>query len=803
MNPARFTLCTVVMFFWAILAGEAAAVKPNIIYILADDLGYGDVQCLNPNGKIPTPHLDRLAREGMIFTDAHCNASVCTPTRYGVMTGRYSWRSRLQKGVLSGTSPYLIEADRMTVASMLKQQGYHTACIGKWHLGMDFAMAGKEINWQQPITNGPTSVGFDYFYGISASLDMPPYVYIENNHFTKVPTQVAAAAPNPAYRRAGPIADGFSFEEALSHLTDKAVGYIREHAKSGQPFFLYHPITGPHTPIVPTKECRGRTGLGDYADFCAEVDAMAGRIFEAVREAGIAKNTLIVFTSDNGCSRSADFPHLESLGHHPSGQFRGMKADIFDGGHRVPFLVSWPGRIAAGQASDEIICLTDFMATCADLLGVKLPDNAGEDSVSLLPGLLAQPSNPPLREAVVHHSIDGDFAIRQGQWKLELCPGSGGWSDPKPGSPEEAKLPAIQLYDLSRDIGETINVQAEHPEVVARLMQLLEKYVAEGRSTPGKPQSNYGPVDIFKNAKVRAAIGAAQSGNKGKKATAAKDRAMDAKDGDRMFVYKRAGEQDLRLWVRMPANAKPSERHPAVVFFHGGGWVGGPLFQFDPQASHLASRGMVAVQVEYRLVPAGDKGGPPLVCIQDAKSAMRWVRFHAAELGIDPNRIAAAGGSAGGHLAAFASMVEGCDDPRDDLKISPRGNAQLLFNPVFDNGPGSYGHKRMGENWRDYSPAEHISADDPPAIVLLGTKDDLIPVSTVEKFAAGMTQAGVRCETHYYEGRAHGFFNKSPDQEDTLARCDAFLVSLGWLPRAADKAKGARPQSSDGQGIKE
>ncbi len=497
----------IVLAFFLLLAGSLAieagsGYKPNIIYLLADDLGYGDVQCLNPRGKIPTPNLNRLAQEGMTFTDAHANSSVCTPTRYGILTGRYNWRSRLKKGVLGGMSPPLIEDGRMTVAAFLQANGYQTACVGKWHLGMDLPKDGNEIDWRQPIAHGPRSFGFDYYYGISASLDMPPYVYIENDRFTRVPTKVADAMANPAFHRAGPIADDFSFAEVLPHLTDKAVGYIEEQAKTGQPFFLYFPMTGPHTPIVPREEFKGRTGLGDYGDFCVEVDAMAGRVFAAVRQAGIATNTLIIFTSDNGCSPAANFAHLESLGHYPSAQFRGTKADIFDGGHREPFLVCWQGHIAPGSTSTELICHTDFLATCADLLGRKLPDTAGEDSVSLLPLLLGQPHSKPLREAVVHHSINGSFAIRQGRWKLELCPDSGGWSDPKPGSPGSLTLPPTQLYDLSRDIGERTNVAAKHPEVVAQLSRLLEKYAADGRSTPGKPQPNTRPVEIFPQSKA-------------------------------------------------------------------------------------------------------------------------------------------------------------------------------------------------------------------------------------------------------------------------------------------------------------
>jgi len=791
-------------------ADAASASRPNIIYILCDDLGYGDVRCLNPEGKIATPNMDRLAAGGMKFTDAHSSSAVCTPSRYSILTGRYNWRSPLKSGVLGGYSPRLIETNRVTVAAFLKAQGYATATIGKWHLGMNWSQNDggapgssanpKQIDFTQTIQGGPTTVGFDYFFGISASLDMPPYAYIENDHFRSVPTNTTPGMEDPAYHRAGPIADDFSFEEVLPTLTRKAVGYITDHAaaaKQGKPFFLYLPLNSPHTPIVPTKEWLGKSGLNAYADFVMETDDMIGKVLDALDRQGLAENTLVILTSDNGCSPSAKYPELLAKGHNPSYHFRGTKADIWDGGHRVPFLVRWPAAVKAGTTSDQVACLSDLFATCADILDQKLSDNMAEDSVSLLPALQGH-ANQAVRATIVHSSIYGTFAIREGNWKLEFCPGSGGWSHPQPGSAEEQKLPPLQLYDLANDIAETNNVVAQHPEIVAHLKQLLEKYIADGRSTPGAPQPNTGPVEIYpkpksKPAKVKAkdeaivetnkaAVKPAAANSKTQKKTDATDRGAKAAPGDQMFVYKTVGDQKLRLWVRMPKDAKPSDHRPAAVFFHGGGWVGGPLFQFDKQSSHFVERGMVTVQVEYRFVPNGDDGGPPLVCIQDAKSAMRWVRSHAAELGIDPNRIAACGGSAGGHLAAFCSMVEGCDDPQDDLTISPRGNAQLLFNPVFDNSPGGYGHARMGKHWLEYSPAQHISADDPPAIVFLGTKDELIPAKTLDRFAAEMIKVGVRCEKYYYEGRSHGFFNKPADREDTVTKCDAFLVSLGWLP---------------------
>jgi arylsulfatase A-like enzyme/acetyl esterase/lipase len=782
----------------------SGANHPNIIYILCDDLGYGDLRCLNPQGKIPTPHMDRLAAGGMMFTDAHSSSAVCTPSRYSILTGRYNWRSWMKHGVLNGFSPRLIETNRVTVAAFLKEQGYATACLGKWHLGMNWPQNDgsapgsssnpKKIDYSRPIQGGPTTAGFDSFFGISASLDMVPFTFIENDRVTEVPSV------EKEWVRKGPAAPGFEAVDVLPTLTRKAVAYIADHAagaKQGSPFFLYLPLASPHAPLVPTKEWQGKSGLNVYADFVMQTDATVGAVLDALERQGLTENTLVILTSDNGCSPVADFPALLGKGHNPSYHFRGTKADIFDGGHRIPFLVRWPARVKAGTTSDQMICLSDFFATCADVLGKKLPDTVAEDSVSILPALLGE-AKQPLREAIVHSAIFGAFSIRQGNWKLELCPDSGGWSDPKPGSSEAQKLPVVQLYDLTRDIGETNNVQAEHPEIVARLTKLLEKYIADGRSTPGQPQPNTGAIELYstrtgKAAKAKANSEGEKPADTGSQAPAkqgatnqaiqksAADRGTQAEPGDRMFVYKKVGDQNLRLWVRMPPETKPGEHRPAAVFFHGGGWVGGPLFQFKDLSSHLASRGMVAVQVEYRFIPRGD-AGPPLVCIQDARSAMRWVRAHAAELGIDPQRIAAGGGSAGGHLAAFVSMVDGCDDPQDDLAVSPKGNAQLLFNPVFDNSPGGYGSERMGERWLDFSPAQHISAATPPAIVFLGTQDKLVPVKALETFASGMKQAGVRCETRFYEGRDHGFFNKSPDKEKTIAECDAFLVSLGWLP---------------------
>jgi len=498
----------------------ATTAKPNIVFILADDLGYGDVQCLNPQGgKIKTPNLDRLAAQGMTFTDAHGASSVCTPTRYGVLTGRYPWRTRLQSGVLGGFSPPLIEPGRLTVPALLKAHGYATIGVGKWHLGMNWtrkdagplgdgilggpkdAAAMNSVDWTKPIQNGPMTVGFDDYFGISASLDMPPFVFLENDHVSTAPTV------EKKWIRSGPAAADFEAVEVLPRLAAKAIEQINLHAAEARvdkPFFLYLPLSSPHTPIVPSPEWRGRSGLGDYADFVMQTDAVVGQIAGAIQAQGLTGNTLFIATSDNGFSPAGDPKgQLRAQGHRPSAQFRGYKADIWDGGHRIPFFVRWPGRVKPGSSSDQLICLNDLMATCADLVGAKLPDNAGEDSVSIVPAMLGSASGP-LHEAVVHHSIDGCFAIRQGNWKLELCPGSGGWSEPKPGSAQEKGLPPVQLYDLSTERGEQQNLQAEHPEVVARLTRLLEKYVADGRSTPGRPQPNDVPISLLKQSRTTA-----------------------------------------------------------------------------------------------------------------------------------------------------------------------------------------------------------------------------------------------------------------------------------------------------------
>ncbi|WP_129698406.1 sulfatase family protein [Parabacteroides goldsteinii] len=469
--------------------------QPNIIFILADDMGYGDVSYLDSRSKIKTENLDGMAREGVVFTDAHSSSSVSTPTRYGILTGRYNWRSTMKQGVLNGYSKALITPERETMASMLKKQGYTTAGIGKWHLGWNWNNidAGADsVDFSKPVTNGPTTRGFDYYYGFCGSLDMSPYVYIENDMPTSLPDRVTENKGKYSWWRKGPTGADFVHEEVLPNLIDRACNYVKEKASSDQPYFLYLPLPAPHTPILPVEEFRGKSGLGDYADFVLMVDAMVGRVLQAVKESGEDDNTIVVFTTDNGCSPAAGINELIAQGHYPNSIYRGHKADLFDGGHRIPCILRWPGG-AKPHHVEQTVCLTDFYATFAALNGYKLKDTEGEDSYSLLPAIVSETEVSPIREATVHHSIAGQFTIRQGEWKLLLSPSSGGWSAPRPkDSVALATLPSVQLYNMKTDPSEKKNLEAQYPEKVAELRSLLVKYVEEGRSTPGKPQKNDG-----------------------------------------------------------------------------------------------------------------------------------------------------------------------------------------------------------------------------------------------------------------------------------------------------------------------
>lgn len=504
---------------------EAPMKPPHILYILADDMGYGDLSCLNPKCVWKTPHFDRMARGGMAFTDAHSSSAVCTPSRYSILTGRYNWRSALQSGVTGGTSRPLLEAGRTTVASFLRNRGYETSCIGKWHLGWDWgakegapapetltappgSVPGRslgEIDYTKPITGGPLDHGFDHFFGISASLDMPPYVWVDGRLPTAVPDREYAGDSGKRMARPGPQAPDFVHEEVLPTLTEKVIEQLRN--RSDKPQFIYFPLPAPHTPILPTAAFRGKSGTTDYGDFVLMCDDAVGQILDELDRQGMADDTLVIYTSDNGCSPMADYPELAGFGHNPSHVFRGHKADIFEGGHRVPLLARWPKGMKAGASCDQTVCLSDLLATVAEITHTPLLDHEGEDSVSMMP-LFISPATAHSRDATVHHSINGSFSIRRGRFKLELCPDSGGWSYPKPGVDDTSHLPSLQLYDLADDVGEKKNVHSEHPQVVEELTSLLLKTIHDGRSTPGARQPNTGDlskaVEIILSRKTKA-----------------------------------------------------------------------------------------------------------------------------------------------------------------------------------------------------------------------------------------------------------------------------------------------------------
>lgn len=497
--------------------------KPNIVYFFVDDLGYGDVSCLNSKGKIKTPNFDNLARDGMTFTDAHSSSAVCSPSRYSVLTGRYNWRSTLQKGIVRPFGDSLITSDRLTVPKFLKKHGYHSGLIGKWHLGMgwDFDVTedllpqqGKvsesvelestkeqkdlwKKSFSKPVKGGPITHGFDYSFGVDIP-NWPPYCFIENDIPVGTPSEYLPSrlmGDNLASIQ-GPAMPYWNFEQLLPTFANKADKYISERAQQEEPFFLYLPMTSPHTPLSVNKKWIGKSGLNNlYADLVLETDDVFGRVLKSLDEHGVADNTLVIFTSDNGCAPYIGTDHMEAQGHFSSGEFRGYKSDVWDGGHRIPFIVRWPEVIKEGSTCSELVCLSDLMGTLSDILDEGLPDSAGEDSVSLLS--LFKGDAVAVRDHIVHHSWDGKFAIRDQNWKLVLCPGSGGWTLQDQVAAERG-LPMVQLYDMDKDPGEKNNLYKKFPDQVKSMVKLLKQLVVNGRSTPGEKQANDAEVDIWK-----------------------------------------------------------------------------------------------------------------------------------------------------------------------------------------------------------------------------------------------------------------------------------------------------------------
>lgn len=471
--------------------------RPNIIVIYTDDQGFGDASWLNPNAKFQTPNLDRLAGEGIAFTNAHCPDTVCTPSRYGLLTGRYCWRTVKKTGVLGAEAKCLITDDRMTLASLLRDNGYQTAMVGKWHLGMDFPGEKGNRDWTKPVQDMPLDKGFEYFFGIPASLNYGVLAWFEGRHAKVPPTLFTAKKPNerhvdyrikPPYQKTPQetrkvvgtigmeVAPDFVDNQCLTRFTDKAIEWMQnqsEPAKNGEPFFVYLPFTSPHYPVCPLPEFHGKGDCGGYGEFVIETDYHVGRILAFLEKSGLDENTLIVFSSDNGPERSW-VQRIDDFKHHSNGEFRGGKRDIYEGGHRVPFFIRWPEGIEEpGRRYDGLVGQTDLLATFAEILDVSLPVNAGEDSQSFA-SVLSEPSSKHTRLPLINHGVSGRFAITDGSWKLIMAHGKH----------------RQELYDLSTDPGEKSNVIMDHPEIVSRLTKKITEIVANGRTTPGPAVSN-------------------------------------------------------------------------------------------------------------------------------------------------------------------------------------------------------------------------------------------------------------------------------------------------------------------------
>lgn len=770
---------TLLAFFSLLLTATVAhgANKPNIVVFIADDHGQLDS---SPYGAadLRTPNMDRLAADGMTFTHAFVASPACGPSRTAMLTGLWSARNGAEPNHRAKNP------DVRSLPPLLHALGYEVAAFGK-----------------VAHSNYAKDHGFDVVRGIQIGYSDTVEVaeFLKSRDASK-PLCLFYGTRHPHV----PWGDNSGYDPAAIKL----------------------PPT--HVDTAATRTERAR-----YYSDVTRADVLLGELRE-LANAHVPGDTLFIYTADHG----AQWPFA--------------KWNLYDAGTRVPFLASWPGRLKPGSTSDALICWPDLLPTFLELGGGAAP--AGIDGRSFA-GVLRGTATTHRDRVFATHSGDGDFnvypirSVRTRDWKyirnlhpefqhhthISRSSGPSGrdywqsWVDAaRQNSLAAAALkryserPSEELYNLATDPFELHNL-ADDPAQAERL-RTLRADLAAWMKQQGDRQTVFGKPLLLGEAPTLIAPGAAKpkpAKSKASKKTensttsseaapskgievaqaAAADPKAKGKSAPRptigeRFVYKKVGDREMQLFVVKPADWKAADRRPALVLFHGGGWVGGGPTQFNDQAKYLASRGLVCVQVEYRLLDKSNQE-PPIICTQDAKSAIRWVRSHAAELGIDPQRVGAGGGSAGGHLAAFVGLVDGGDDPQDDLRVSAKADALVLFNPVFDNGSeGGWGQARVGDRVQEFSPAHNISKDDPPAIIFLGTRDNLIPVTTVERFQAKMKAAGIRCEAVYYDGRPHGFFNDEPWKSRTFLAADQFLASLGWLegpPTLKEPATDALP----------
>ena len=766
--------------FYALDEIDPKSSRPNIIYVLADDLGYGDLGCYGQK-IVRTPHLDQMAREGLRFTQHYSGSTVCAPTRACLMTGLHTGHVSC-RGNIPGSLQGLDPKD-LTIATQLKKGGYKTAMIGKWGLGLEGS------------ATEPNNMGFDFFYGNLSQLVAHSYYprFVFRNR-------------TPEYFEGN---NQRAFEGKRHYVQDRMTGealsYVKSRAKDGEPFFLYVPYLIPHASIdAPERDYApyvgeieeakpwGRPNQSGYAyqprpratfaGMVSRLDADVGKILTHLRKLDLADNTLVLFSSDNG-------PHLEG-GADPdffdsNGPLRGYKRSMTDGGIRVPLIAWWPGTIQAGGVTDHVSAHWDLFPTFNELAGLRA--RKGLDGISLVPTLLGQPDRQKQHDHLYWEFSErgGSQAVRMGPWK-----GIRRNIKAKPNA-------AIELYHLGNDLGETTDVAKKNPKVIAELKpiftssrtraqhpyQLLPEDYEEVEAKPGSPATD---------AKVANPITLPDAENRLDISFGGKPVIVDLDDWGpgvtaEAETFKKTPQGDLRLVRFHPKTA--SKNAPCVVFYYGGGWKSGVVNQFYAQAAHLASLGIVTVCPQYRIENL--HGTTPFESVMDARSAYRFVRSKAGEWGIDPDRIATAGGSAGGHVAAACRFLE-VDDPADDLSVPVDPVALLLYNPVIDTSEAGYGFDRLRGRWKELSPLHHVGKQNGvPAIVFHGEGDTTVPFEGAAQFAAAMKKAGHRADLHAYPDRNHGFFNATRGREDFVdcwSKSLAFLEDLKMLEKGGTDA---------------
>ena len=711
--------------------------RPNIIVFLTDDQGWGDLGCYG-HPRILSPNVDQFAREGLRLTQCYSACSVCSPSRSAILTGRTPYRNGVWRWIPE-ESPYHLRTTEITIASLLQQNGYDTCHAGKWHLN------GKFNSTEQPQ---PNHHGYDHWFAT------------QNN-----------AAPNHLNPK-NFVRNGQSVGQmqgtSSSLCAEEAIQWLKARPDQNKPFFLTVWTHEPHQPIESAQEF-----LDLYRDIedsdvrqhhgnVSQMDAAFGKLMKAVDDMGYRDQTFVIFTADNGPEGDG----LSGRTRGSTGGLRGRKRHSHEGGIRVPGIVRWPGKVKPGSTSDTPVIGTDIFSTLCEITGIAPPKDRVIDGASITPVFQGMPIQRTQPLYWRNHLAPENYrvALRDGDWKII-------------GSDD---LSSFELYNIREDWRESQDLSKKYPSQFAELRQ---KLIAHDASV-----LKDGP-DWWKLETPRPAKAAKREPEKAEvEATSDKPAKPNSKlsiQGSTAEVYKSPDGYDLYVYLFQPNGHDPkNDKRPAAVFFFGGGWNGGEPAQFEQHARYLTSRGMVAALADYR-VKSRQNATPP-DCVADGKSAVRYLRTNASRLGIDPDRIAAGGGSAGGHVAAATATLPKLDDPKDDLSVSSRPNALLLFNPVYDNGPeGGWAHDRVKEYWRDISPAHHIDARCSPAIVFLGEKDPLIPVETAKRFQSNMKSFQIDSELHLYPGQVHGFFNQSKGGKeiflDTLRKMDAFLVSQKFL----------------------